>query len=262
MKNYKNKFPFKIGTTSYILHAKKDNIIKNINFLKDKFDKIQLLLFGKDYLDIFLNSYILNYLQEVKKNYSIEYSIHLPIDLELLNDSLGQINKSLDIIYQIIEKTVNLKAKEYILHIDKYKKQVELNKNNFKNFKKVCKLIKNRMANPEYFYIENTNYDLTYFKDIILENGFSVCLDIGHLFNYKQDFSIFISSFNKVIKEMHIHGIKNGKDHLSLNKLDKKYIKLLINYLTNYKKSVTIEVFNKSDLIKSLKFLKKEFQKG
>ncbi len=53
MKDYRNIFPFKIGTSSFVLHVKKDNIIRNIEFLKDSFDKIQLLLFGKDYLDDF-----------------------------------------------------------------------------------------------------------------------------------------------------------------------------------------------------------------
>lgn len=261
MKNYKNIFPFKISTTSYILHAKKNNVIKNINYLKKSFNKIQLLFFGKNHLDIFLNPVTLQNLSKIKNESSIDYSIHLPIDLDLLNDSSKLTQDSLDTVYKIFDDTEHLNIKEYILHIDKNRNEVKLNKKNFDKFKKVCKSIKQKIPNPDFFYIENTNYDLTFFKDIILENGYSVCLDIGHIICFNHEFDPFINIFNNVINEIHIHGVKKGKDHLSLDKLDNKYIKSLINYLTIYKKSVTIEVFNRSNLIKSVKFLKKQFRK-
>ncbi len=257
MKNYKNIFPFKIGTTSYILHTQKNNIIKNINYLKHSFNKIQLLLFGKNYLDDFLNPEVLNALRKTKKDSSIEYSIHLPIDLDLLNNSEKQLEDSINIIVKIIEKTKFLNIKNYILHIDNNKKLVKLNKSNFDLFKNVCKKIKNRISNTYLFNIENTAYDLTYFKEIIFEYGYSVCLDFGHLFNHNHDFDKFYSAFNKSINEIHVYGFMKEKDHLSLDKLDRNLLKIILNYLKKYNKSVIIEVFNKPNLKKSLNFLQK-----
>ena len=239
-----------------------NNVIKNIEYLKNSFDRIQLLIFSKDYLNIFLNPITLQNLSKIKEEAPVDYSVHLPIDLDLLNDSSKQIQKSLDIIYMIIEKIELLNIKEYILHIDKYKYKIKLDKINFDKFNKICKSIKGKIPNNDFFYIENLNYDLTFFKDIILEYKYSVCMDIGHIICFNHEFNTFINTFKNKINEIHIHGVKNSKDHLSMDKLDEKFSKLIINYLNNYKKSVTIEVFNKPDLIKSLKFLKKYFKKG
>ncbi len=262
MKDYRNIFPFKIGTSSFVLHVKKDNIIRNIEFLKDSFDKIQLLLFGKDYLDDFFNPSVLNNLIRIKNENLIKYSIHLPIDLYLLNSSKIKRERALDVVFKIIEKTKVLDVKEYILHIDGNGEKVELNKSNFELFEDVCKKIKSKVSNTDSIIIENTSYDLTFFKNIIYKYNYSVCLDIGHLIICDLDIGKFIDEFKSKIKVIHIHGVKNNKDHKPLNDLDKNVLKIIINYLKSYDNSVIIEVFNKSYLIKSIKFLKKYFKEG
>src|SRR4030042_6708698 len=251
MKDYRYIFPFKIGASSFILHVKKDNIIRNIEFLKNSFDKIQLLLFGKDYLDDFFEASILNNLIRIKNENPVDYSIHLPIDLDLLNGSEIKRDKSLEIIFNIMEKTKALDIKEFILHIDRNGEKVELNKSNLELFDDVCKKINAKMQNTSSIFIENTSYDLTYFKDIILKYNYSICLDIGHLIICDLDINKFIDVFKNKINEIHIHGVKNNKDHKPLNKLDKNILRIIINYLKNYNNSVIIEVFNKSYLIKS-----------
>lgn len=259
MKDYRNIFPFMIGASSFVLHVKKDNIIRNIEFLKNSFDKIQLLLFGKDYLDDFFKPSVLNNLKKIKNENSIKYSIHLPIDLELLNDSRTTRNKSLDVIFKIMEKTRHLDIKEFILHIDRNGDMVELNKSNFNIFDEICKKIKNEISETNLFSIENTSYDLTYFKDIIFNYNYSICMDIGHLVICDLDINKFIDIYDSKINVIHIHGVKNKIDHKPLNKLDKSFLRIIINYLKIYNNSVIVEVFNKSYLLKSIKFLKKNF---
>ncbi|NTW10257.1 MAG: sugar phosphate isomerase/epimerase, partial [Chlorobiaceae bacterium] len=43
--NCKQRFPFRFGTTSYIIPA---DIIPNVKFLKEKVDDIELVLFESD----------------------------------------------------------------------------------------------------------------------------------------------------------------------------------------------------------------------
>ncbi len=87
MKDYRKAFPFSIGTTSYILPVEEDNLIRNAEFLSGKVDKVQLLFFGKNYLDEMLAPEIMTRLLEIKKDTGINYSVHLPLDLGFLDIS-------------------------------------------------------------------------------------------------------------------------------------------------------------------------------
>ncbi len=257
-------FPFKVGTTSYIINAKKDNLIANIEYLKTRVSKVQLLLFGKNYLDELINDDYLKRLNDIRKSSGIEYTIHLPIDLNLMDDSPGNVEKSLNVIGFILDRTSCLGADEYILHIDysdnfKYK-VVELNSENREKFDLILQKIKSKFAScHEKILIENTAYDLSYFSDLIFEHGFNICMDIGHLFVSNLNFDDFVRVFGSKIKEIHLHGFRGKKDHLSLKKIKKDDLDHIMGFLKTYRKSLIIEVFNKKNLMESGKILNKYF---
>lgn len=263
LNNYKNKFPFEIGTTSFIIPNEKDNLIENVQYLKNSFDKIQLLYFGKNYLNEVMGDAILKRLFDIKKESGIKYSIHLPLDLNLL-DLQARIDKNLEIIQMIFNKTFFLGIDEYILHIDCYKdfkyRKVVLNDRIHCRMEKI--LIKLKIflrENDKKILIENTSYDLNYFQDLIIKYNYNICMDIGHLFKHDLDFNKFLFSFKDRIQMFHLYGFKNGNDHISLNKTGKPVLTEVIKFLKNYKKSVIIEVFNQKDLIDSMKCLENYF---
>ncbi len=260
MKDYRNKFGFRLGAASYILHDETDNLIKNIKFLKDHLDVIQLLYFGKDYLDDLINRETVNQLFENKKRSHVSFIAHLPLDLNLLKPDKNEIKNSLDIINHLAEKIKILGIDKYILHMDRYNflksDPIELNDENHKLFEEVLTVLENEsVIDPASIFIENTNYDLTFFSDLILKRKFNVCLDIGHLYLTGLDMNKFITVFNEKIGVVHFHGFKDGKDHLALDKIDKEILKQILTYLKDYKKTVIIEVFNEKDLADSLKVL-------
>jgi len=260
MKDYRNKFNFRLGTTSYILHDEKDNLVKNVNFLKDHFDEIQLLYFGKDYLDDLIEPGIVNRLYEIKKRSKVSFIAHLPLDLNLLKPDKNEIRNSIGIINHLADKIKILDIKKYILHMDRYNflksETIELNAKNHELFEDVLnRLEKELTIDPDSIFIENTNYDLTFFSGIILKKKFNVCLDIGHLYLTCLDLNNFIDVYKDKTGVIHIHGFKDYKDHMALDAIDKEKLTRIFNYLKDYKNTVIIEVFNENDLADSLKIL-------
>ena len=203
-------------------------------------------------------------LRHIKNESGINYSIHLPIDLDLLNNDKKVVNQSYNIIESIAEKTSPLEISNFILHIDKYSEKkhqsIALSKKNYELFENILVRIKN-MFKEKYnmFYIENLSYDLIFFKDIILKHNFSICLDIGHIYIYNHDLDLFIKCFENKIKEVHLHGFSEGKDHISIKHIKKEYLIKILTFLKNYNDSLIIEVFNKKDLLSSAKILKNSF---
>jgi sugar phosphate isomerase/epimerase len=208
-----------------------------------------------------MNQNILNELKKIKIKNDISYIVHLPIDLNLLNSSKNDSQKSLEIIYKIINKTQDLKIDKYILHIDKshdnkYLK-VDLSNENYDLFNNILNKINTNFKEiKKKILIENLSYDLVHFKDIINNYNFNICLDIGHLYMHNHNLNNFINEFMEKIKVVHLYGFNEKKDHLSLDNIDNTIFPKIKKILLDYKETVIIEVFNKVDLKKSLKFLK------
>jgi hypothetical protein len=116
MKSYKNKFPFPVGSPSYILPVREDNLVANVKFLKDSFDLVQLLYFGKDYLDEVMSPRIISELRAIREESGIAYTVHLPSDLGLLNPP--PFNDALEVIERVMDATAPLAVEGYALHLD------------------------------------------------------------------------------------------------------------------------------------------------
>jgi len=260
MENYKNVFPFKLGTTSYILHKKNNNLLSNVTYLKDYFEVIQLLFFGKEYLDEVMSHNTLQQLHEIGQKSAVSYIIHLPLDLKLLDPRGRKVVESLNVTEKIIRETKFLDVYKYILHIDgciNLAYQTALNsRQTYFRFDSVLKDLAKRLENnTSKIAIENTDYDLTFYSDIIKKYGYSICMDIGHILRFNFDLEQFIKAFYNRIAVIHLHGCKNNKDHMSLKVIDTGMLTEIAQYVQNYNHALIIEVFNKRDLKDSLKRL-------
>ncbi|MFC1503847.1 cobamide remodeling phosphodiesterase CbiR [Spirochaetota bacterium] len=264
MKDHRNIYPFRIGTTSYILPIEEDNLVANVEFLKNSFDKIQLLYFSKDYLHDVMSAPILKRLEEIRGRSGVEYSVHLPVDLGLLAANEDMKKRSIDIIETIIQSTAKLGVREYILHIDR-SNGVPLSGDFAAGgtaglFTHALEMLNKKCGCLDMFYIENTSYDLTEYADVIERYDMPVCMDIGHLLLCGLEIDGFIQVFNKRIKEVHLHGFSDGEDHRSLAETDRKILRNIWDYLKTYTASVIIEVFNEEDLAGSMGCLYKLFR--
>jgi len=261
MVSYKNRFPFKIGTTSFILPVKEESVVANVVYLKDSFDLVQLLFFGREYLDEVMSPKIIRDLKAIKDESGLRYTVHLPSDLELLNPSAAAMDESIGVIEKIMAETEILDVDGYVLHVDRLVKgspSVDLDREQFNLFHRALDALSVKLANSAMnIYIENTNYDLTFFGSLIMRSRCSVCMDAGHITLHGHDYGRFIEVFQRKIRQVHLHGVSGGRDHQALTGLVAVSSGLFNHFLKDYTGSVIIEVYNLKDLVKSGEFVER-----
>ena len=256
MKNYKNRFPFIIGTPSYILPIEEDNLIANVMFLKDSFDMVQLLYFGRDHLDEVMSPRIVNELDAIRRGSGISYTVHLPVDLDLLNPSMESVRGSIGVVDRILSRTERLAVEGYILHVDAMgteRPDAAPAGGTVRLFQDALTGIAERFGDAaKNIFIENTGYDLADYKSIIADTPFGVCMDIGHLIRQERDIQVFLDAFGARIAQAHVHGVSEGRDHRSLAEMEPAVLQHVIRIVQGLGVPVVVEVYNYDDLSSSM----------
>lgn len=254
---YKKRFPFKIGSTSYVLP---DNIVPNVQYMSDFVDDIELLFFESfDKSPLISNSEITE-LRSIAADKNLTFSVHCPIDIHAGSADTNSRKKFVNQIEMLYEATKMLNVSGYIVHLDgisdsSSEEEIKLWYNNV-DF--VCQRIGEiKSIDRSKICIENLGYDPRLNLDIVNKHNFSFCMDMGHFWLNNHDWkSIFPIAVNKT-KVIHLHGVHSGKDHRSLKTKNYKQLEdLLTSFLTNYTNVVTIELFNKDAVFESLEYVK------
>lgn len=274
----------RVGTTSYIYPA---GIIDNVKKLRNKVNDIELVLFETAKESNLPSQKEIETLYELSLRNNLTYTVHLPLSISLAHSKKEERFTSVKSANEIINLTLPLNPFAYIIHIaitdDPFQKgffNIETKKllEWQKRAKESLTSILNNVKNPSLLSIENINYPFEYLTDLIYELDISICLDIGHLILYSSKIDKNKNSINVVkshldrylskIKVIHLHGVFNRKDHRALIPIYKKGIykkqiqenstnRTIINILKMIKEMkftgvLTLEVFNKYDLISSL----------
>ena len=81
-----------------------------------------------------------------------------------------------------------------------------------------------------------------------------ICLDVGHLLLGRENVIDAFKNYLSVIGEIHLHGVIDNEDHLSLEVLPESRVKKWMEYLIleNYDGIVNLEVFTPEHLKTSL----------
>ena len=105
--------------------------------------------------------------------------------------------------------------------------------------------------------VENINYSPC-FLDPLLDQGFGLCLDVGHLLLGDEDVPAHLERYLPRAGEIHLHGVQGHTDHLSLARLPPERVKRWAAHLRahRYRQPVTLEVFRPEDLTESAALLR------
>jgi len=227
-----------------------NNLIANVELLKDSFDVIQLLFHDRKGLDDVMSAGIIKRLAEIKNSNGISYLIHLPIDLDLFSSD-AELEISAGIISSIVSATAVIKPEYFILHLDGACGSARLDD--------VLGIIR-RMDPQGRILIENTGFDLMSISGPLARHGFDICLDMGHIYMNGHDIDGFLEAFGQRIRVVHLHGFNGSRDHISLRAVDTDIIDRISVFLDGYTGIVIIEVYSYGDLEESVKILKKLIQ--
>ena len=258
-KSYKGAYPFKLCTTSFIYQ---DGYVPNVKKLGPYIDEIELLFFESKPGSLPKKNEI-DELSLLSKEFDFTYNIHLPTDISFGDIDPSVRKNAVETILHVFDLTSPLSPSTCTLHLSYDEPSREMDK--VKGWQEITrKTIKELISfgvKADEISIETLDYPFKWVEGIVREFNFTVCMDIGHLIVREADIKTFFDSYCDSISIIHLHGVENGYDHLSLEKLSEERAGQVIEILNKFTKVVSIEVFSYNDLTTSLKFLEKCWNK-
>ena len=254
----KKIFPFRLGTTSYIIPA---DLLANVNFLRDKVDDVELVLFESDEISNLPDDATVKMLKEMAERHDLTYTVHLPLDTWMGHQDESIRQRSVDKCLRVIECTAPLSPFVYVIHFhgDRpgERPSLDLARWTDNHRRSVERLLEN--VNSHDLCVETLDYPYTVIEDIISDYNLSVCLDIGHLLLCGHAPEDYLDRYLPRTRVIHLHGIEDGHDHRSLSFLPAGLLTTLTDQLSNGSKDsrvLTMEIFDEEALNQSLDVLK------
>ena len=248
-------FPFRVGTTSYIIP---DDILPNVRFLAGKVRDIELVLFDIDEYCNIPDQEQARELKAAAAEYGLSYTVHLPLDL---NFSDRDRDVSIEKAMKVIEGTRCLEPHAYVCHLECHdipdSEGPALSDWQEQRIRAVNTLAE-RSGIRQDLAIENLErYPIGWNEPVIRACGTRACLDIGHLFLQKEDPVPVMRKWLPITTVIHLHGI-GTRDHQSLAHMPKEAVRAVMKelLLQNYQGVLTLEVFNEKDFSESMEMIR------
>lgn len=251
------RFPFRIGTTSYIIP---DDILPNVQFLADKVDDIELVLFDVDQFCNIPSREQAAELGRLAAASDLTYTVHLPLDLQFSEDE-SKISQSLAKARNVIEALHCIRPHAYVAHLDSHAIVKEPSETEASDWVRQCtkslqRLLKD-LPDPALLAVENLeSYPPALNHRVLAQVPASECIDIGHLWLQKMDVPSYLDARLDRTRVIHLHGI-NTRDHQSLRHMPFDDVKRVIDKLVEkrYSGVLTLEVFSQEDFFSSMEVL-------
>lgn len=254
--SYKNRFAFQLGTTSFIYP---DKYAANVRLLAPCFDEIELLMFeSRPAQSLPARDEILA-LKGLAADFGIRYNVHLPYDVAPGGRDAVQRRQAVDALRKVIALTHPLDPTTYTLHLACGENPRDPDA--VRRWKDRVQQSLKQIVGPDIpgrsLSIENLDYPLQWLDELITAHDLSLCLDIGHLLIFSGELTETYVHYRDRIALIHLHGVREGRDHLSLEQLTPAEKLTVANILENYTGSVSLEVFRFEHLLSSLGVLEK-----
>jgi len=254
----KSCFTFRLGTTSYIIP---DDIEPNVRYLAPLVDDIEVVLFeSEDYSNIPKGD-LVSRLADMAAEYNLTYTIHLPLDTPLGHHDERLRRTSVDRCRRIIECMSPVNPFAYILHLQGdivgNPPSQDMERWLSQQRRSVEELL--LTLHPEELCVETLSYPYHLIEDVVDDYSLSICLDIGHILLYGYSLEAYLDNYLHRTRVVHLHGIREGKDHTDIAFLKPDIINLLIDRLNRdvRPRVMTLEIFSERELFKSLDIMRR-----
>lgn len=251
-KSYKRRFPFKICTTSFIYP---EMYAPNICMLGPYLDEIELLFFDSTYEGSLLSADQIDELSKLVRQFDLACNIHLPLDISLGDSDTKKRLRGVETVRHILRLTNSLNPSTYTVHLTYEEKsffQGDVKLWLGRIIKSFDEILKEKITLQK-FSVENLlEYPFEWLDPIIADTGLHTCIDMGHFLQRGEDFETAFFKYASITDILHIYGVKDSMDHLSLDCLSAKCLKSMINILKDFTGTVSVEVFSFDNLNSSL----------
>ena len=255
-------YDFALGTTSFIIA---DELVPNVEYLKDKVQDVELVLFESEETSNFPDPATISALKSIADENNLTYTVHLPYDVSLGTDSQIAVSQTV----KAINLTRNLPVHAYVLHLMP-EHELKYPAENIPLWQHHCltnvRSILNLTGIPSRLLcIENLSYDMSFAWPVIEALDTGTTLDVGHMWKYGYYSSDLVRLMLERSRVIHLHGVDStGRDHIGLEKLDRTLLRTFLHDFSLYARKrtqvMTLEVFSKHDLESSIAILKEELK--
>jgi sugar phosphate isomerase/epimerase len=259
-RSYKKRYPFRIGTTSFIYPA---GYTENVARLGPHVDEIEILMF-ESHPDSRPTRQLVRDLAAQAEALSLTYNIHLPTDLELTHPDPSRRHNACRILREFIASLMPLEPSVYVLHLpppDGIRTAEHLHRWHRIAAESLRDILSVGLPG-RCLALENLFFPYNQLDPLIEAFDLSVCLDTGHLALQAGDLEAFLKKYGPRIAIGHLHGLGDGQDHCALSGLADHYLTLLKHWLEGFHGSVSLEVFAFEPLLESLTYLEQLMAPG
>jgi sugar phosphate isomerase/epimerase len=248
----KGRFAFRLATTSYIIP---EAILPNIAFLGPHVDEIELVLFESQDLNNLPSPAEIGKLASLAEDSDLTYNVHLPADVFFGDPEPALRQAFCGTVLNFYERTLALNPTAYILHLDSRKANGEVEADGAAWHQRVHESLDNLQVQGmdlTRVVVENLEYPLDRIAPVAETFGMDLCLDIGHLLRYGHNLGQQLEAFLPRSTMVHLHGVKDGVDHLGLDHIPQPTWNIIRRALQEFRGGVSLEVFSMDDLVPSL----------
>lgn len=255
----KKKYPFRLGTTSFILPA---DMLTNVKYLAPKVDDVELLVFESDEMAELPDEGTIRELRRIAGDEDLTYTVHLPLDIWLGDADSGERERSVNKCLRTIAVMQMVEPVAWILHCNREGRNNSRMDNDADwvamTDASLTKLLGSAVS-PGAVCIETLDASFPLLEPVIEKYGLSICLDIGHLILYQLPVEEYMRKYLDRSPVIHLHGVMEGKDHKSISGVDDSVLAKLFSAIKSggiYERVLTLEVFSENDLVASVNKLK------
>lgn len=228
--------PWILAAPSFVIPA---GVAENCQHLEGKFPEVALLFFES----ASCMAYTEDDLPQFLASLDMCYHVHLPLDLPWQDGA----EAVWDVVRVLVEKAAFLSPRGYVLHPPQDAALLA----------HFVTLWKGAGLAAADLLLENIDTcDLAVHLPLVADEGLSLCLDLGHMLAYEQDFLVDEVDF-AAVRMLHLNAPGEGGRHRPLTQLDEKGVRLLQRMLEGLRPdaTVTIEVFEEKGLMESARVL-------
>ena len=251
-----NRFPFRLSVPSFIYPA---SWVPNIRLLGPYVDEIEILIFDSARKTDLPTLEDIRQMAALADEFDLRYNIHLPSDISPGSPRADCRQRAVEVVIEVVALTELLNPTARVLHlpsdvlatdpaeIHSWRQRIE---------ESVDTIIKSGIPGRS-LSIENLNYPMEWIRPVIEAFDLSVCLDVGHLLDRGIDWHSEYRKWKQRINMIHLHGVRNGRDHCALDVLSPSIFSPIMAALTAFTGTVSVEVFSFEALKRSLAYLEK-----
>jgi sugar phosphate isomerase/epimerase len=257
----KGRLPFRLGTTSYVIPA---DILPNVEFLAAQVDDVELILFESEETSNLPDEGVLAGLRSLAQAHGLTYTVHLPLDARLGAADEGERRRSVGKCLRVMELTRALGPFAWIVHLDGEQQGPVPSLEPalwLARLSQSLEALTDAVPSPRLLCAETLSYPFELVEELVRECGLSACLDVGHVLLAGGDPLASLERYLPEIRVIHLHGVREGRDHVSIGALDCAALRRLLALLGGEgaaDRVVTLEVFERPEFEDSVRVLAQE----